>query len=81
MGRRPAVERDALSDALTTKCAAVWYAFLAEEAYFDGDLESHDEFLSKAQTLSRNPQGYLHSKKLEEAIKKWRVKRTKENLC
>ena len=81
MGRRPAVERDALSDALTTKCAAVWYAFLAEEAYFDGDLGLHDEFLSKAQTLSRNPQGYLHSKKLEEAIKKWRVKRTKEDLC
>jgi len=72
MGRRPAIERDALSGALTTECAAMWYAFLAEEAYFDGDLGSHDEFISKAQTLSRNPQGYLHSQVLETAIKKLR---------
>ena len=72
MGRRPAIERDALSGALTTECAAKWYAFLAEEAYFDGDLGSHDEFLSKAQTLSHSPQGYLHSQVLDTAIKKLR---------
>ena len=72
MGRRPAIERDALSGALTTECAAKWYAFLAEEAYFDGDLGSHDEFLSKAEILSRSPQGYLHSQVLETAIKKLR---------
>ncbi len=72
MGRLPAIERDALSGALTTECAAMWYAFLAEEAYFDGDLGSHDEFLSKAQILSRSPQGYLHSQVLETAIKKLR---------
>jgi len=72
MGRVPAVERDALSGALTTECAAMWYAFLAEEAYFEGDLETHDDFMSTAELLrSRSPQGFLHSKKLEEAIKKW----------
>ena len=81
MGKAPSIERDALSDALTTKCAAMWYAFLAEEAYFDGDVETHDAYMSAAESLSRSPQGSLHSKKLEEAIKKWRVKPTKENLC
>ena len=71
MGRVPAVERDALSGALTTTCAAMWYAFLAEEAYFEGDVGTHDDFMSTAELLSRSPQGFLHSKKLEEAIKKW----------
>lgn len=81
MGKIPAIERDTLSGALTTKCAAVWYAFLAEEAYFEGDMETHDAFMGAAESLSRSPQGFLHSQKLEEAIKKWRVKRTKEILC
>jgi hypothetical protein len=71
MGRLPTIERDALSDALTTKCAAVWYAFLAEEAYFEGDVATHDEFMSKAETLGRSPQGFLHSKQLEDKIKSY----------
>jgi hypothetical protein len=71
MGKIPAVERDALSDALTTKCAAVWYAFLAEEAYFNGDVATHDKYMSAAESLSRSPQGFLHSQKLEKEIKKW----------
>ena len=71
MGRRPAIERDALSGALTTKCAAMWYAFLAEEAYFDGDVETHDAYMSTAESLSRSPQGSLYSKKLEEKIRRY----------
>lgn len=71
MGKRPPIERDTLSDALTTECAAMWYAFLAEEAYFEGDVVTHDEFMSKAETLGRGPQGYLHSKKLEDKIKSY----------
>ena len=71
MGRRPAIERDALSGALTTECAAKWYAFLAEEAYFDGDVETHDAYMSTAESLSRSPQGSLHSKKLEEKIRRY----------
>jgi len=71
MGKAPSIERDALSDALTTKCAAMWYAFLAEEAYFDGDVAKHDRYMSAAESLSRSPQGCLHSNHLEEAIKKW----------
>lgn len=71
MGRRPAVERDALSGALTTKCAAMWYAFLAEEAYFDGDVETHDAYMSAAESLSRSPQGSLYSEKLEEQIRRY----------
>lgn len=71
MGKIPNVERDALNGALTTECAAMWYAFLAEEAYFEGDLGLHDEFMAKAESLSRSPQGYLHSQKLEEHITKW----------
>jgi len=71
MGRIPAIERDTLSGALTTKCAAVWYAFLAEEAYFEGDMGTHDAFMGAAESLSRSPQGSLHSKKLEEKIRRY----------
>lgn len=71
MGRLPAIERDALTGALTTKCAAVWYAFLAEEAYFEGDVVTHDEFMSRAEILGRGPQGYLQSKQLEDKIKSY----------
>jgi hypothetical protein len=49
----------------------MWYAFLAEEAYFEGDLARHDEFMANAEVLNRSPRGYLHSKTLEEHIKKW----------
>jgi len=71
MSKVPEVERDKISDALTTKCAAKWYAFLAEEAYFEGDLAVHDEFICLAKALSRSPQGSVYSKKLEEHITKW----------
>ena len=71
MGRIPAIERDALSGALTTKCAAVWYAFLAEEAYFEGDMGTHDAFMVAAESLSRSPQGSLYSKQLEEKIRRY----------
>ena len=71
MGRLPTIERDALNGALTTECAAMWYAFLAEEAYFEGDLGLHDEFMAKAESLSRSPQGYLYSQKLEDKIKNY----------
>jgi hypothetical protein len=49
----------------------VWYAFLAEEAYFEGDMETHDAFMGAAESLSRSPQGSLHSKKLEEKIRRY----------
>ena len=71
MSKAPKVERDPVSGALTIKCASMWYAFLAEEAYFEGDLARHDEFMANAEVLNRSPQGYLHSKTLEEHIKKW----------
>ena len=71
MGKIPTVERDTLSGALTTKCAAVWYAFLAEEAYFNGDVATHDKYMSAAESLARGPQGFLYSKRLEEEIKKY----------
>ena len=71
MSKVPEIERDKISGALTTKCAATWYACLAEEAYFEGDLAAHDEFMCIAEALNRSPQGFLHSKKLEEYITKW----------
>lgn len=74
MGKRPRIERDTLSGALTTECAAMWYAFLAEEAYFNGDIATHDQFMGAAESLGRGPQGYLHSKQLEEQITKWSEK-------
>lgn len=71
MGRIPPVERDTLSGALTTKCAAVWYAFLAEEAYFNDDVATHDKYMVAAESLGRGPQGFLQSKQLEEEMSKW----------
>lgn len=71
MCRVPKVERDTLTGALTAECAAKWYAFLAEEAYFSGDVATHDSFMVAAESLGRSPQGFLHSKKLEDEIKKW----------
>lgn len=74
MGRRPAVERDALSGGLTMQCAADWYRFLGEEA----DLESlpldAEEFFERSRQLRSSPDGSYHSKLLEDQIKKWCVK-------
>jgi len=71
MCRVPKVERDTVTGALTTKCAAVWYAFLAEEAYFSGDVATHDQYMVAAESLGRGPQGCLYSRQLEDQIKKW----------
>ena len=71
MSKVPKIERDKISGALTAECAAKWYVFLAEEAYFEGDLATHDEFMCHAESLGRGPQGFLYSKKLEEHISKW----------
>lgn len=71
MSKVPRVERDKITGALTTKCAAVWYAFLAEEAYFSGDVATHDQYMVAAESLGRGPQGCLYSRQLEDEIKKW----------
>ena len=67
--RRPMVERDAVLGGLTFESAVLWYLFLADEADFDGDAELCKEYLSRAETLGRGPVGWVHDKRLEEAIK------------
>lgn len=73
MGRIPPVERCALTGGLTMESAALWYYFLAEEADFEGDIEKCKKVLQRAEDLTNAPQGYIHSKYLEDEIKKWKV--------
>jgi hypothetical protein len=80
VGKIPNVERCSLTGGVLYDCAAKWYAFMAEEADFAGDCTARSRYAGQAVSLGRGPRGSIHSTDLESAIKKWRVKHTKENL-
>jgi len=80
VGKIPNVERCSLTGGVLNECAAKWYAFMAEEADFAGKDAEARGYAGQAVSLGRGPRGSIHSTDLESAIKKWRVKDTKENL-
>ena len=72
MGRIPPIERCPLTGGLKLSSAKLWYFFLAEEADFEGDIEKCKKFLQRAEDLTNAPQGYIHSKYLEDEIAKFK---------
>ena len=72
MNRVPFVERDAVMGGLTFESASLWYAFLAEEAYWRDDMTLAQGYKRRSQELKNSPTGSLHDRRLEEAIKRWK---------
>lgn len=75
--RLPEIRRDPCAleghtGALEVSCAIDWYEFLADEAYFNDDVVSHDRFKAHSDRLKRSPYGYLHSNELESLIKQYK---------
>lgn len=79
MSRIPKVEREGVLGGLTTQSASEWYRFMADEVYFAGDALKSSEYISRAEALERSPTGSIHSKELEQEIKKWESKRSDES--
>lgn len=79
MSRVPAVERERVLGGLTYQSAVNWFRFLADEAYFEGDALKYSEYMSRADRMEDSPTGSIHSKDLEEAIKKWASKKSNES--
>ena len=72
MNKIPPVERDILTGGLTTACASLWYAFLADEHDWQGNRSLSEYYKRRSQELLRAPTGSLHDRRLEEAIKAWK---------
>ncbi len=72
MNKVPPVERDLLTGGLTMSCASLWYNFLAEEFYWQGNRSLSEYYKRRAQELSVAPTGSLHDNQLEKVIKQWK---------
>lgn len=72
MNKVPYVERDALTGGITIPCASLWYAFLSEEAYWRDEVGLAQEYKRRSESLSGGLRGSLHSRELEECIKRWK---------
>ena len=72
MNKVPPVERDLLTGGLTMSCAGLWCQFLSEEFDWQGNRSLSEYYKRRSQELSRAPEGSLHDRRLEEAIKAWR---------
>jgi hypothetical protein len=79
MSRVPSVEREGVLGGLTYQSAVNWFRFLADEAYFEGDALKCSRYMARAEEMEKHPAGSIHSKDLEEAIKKWASRKSDEN--
>lgn len=71
MNRVPFVERDAVMGGLTFESASLWYAFLAEEAYWRDDMTLAQDYKRRSESLLGGLKGSLHNSALEDAIQQW----------
>ena len=79
MNKVPPVERDLLTGGLKMSCASLWCQFLSEEFDWhdindvdDGNRSLSEYYKRRSQELSVAPEGALHDRRLEEAIKAWK---------
>lgn len=72
MNKIPHVERDLLTGGLKMSCAALWCKFLSEEFDWQGNRSLSDYYKRRSEELSVAPEGALHDRRLEEAIKIWK---------
>ena len=72
MNKVPPVERDLLTGGLTMSCAELWCQFLSEEFDWQGNRSLSEYYKRRSQELSVAPEGALHDRRLEEAIKAWK---------
>lgn len=72
MDKIPHVERDPVTDGLTTACAGLWCQFLSEQFDWMGNRSMTEYYKRRSQELSVAPRGAVHDIKLEEAIRVWK---------
>jgi hypothetical protein len=72
MNKVPHIERDVVSGGLTFDSARLWYAFLSEEAFWQDDMTTAQDYKSRSEGLLEGLRGGLHNNALEEAINQWK---------
>jgi hypothetical protein len=72
MQKIPTVERDALFGGITPPCAALWYAFLSEEAFWSDNRELAENYKRRSESFSGGLMGSIHDRSLEKEIEKWK---------